>query len=101
MVLAELGAGDIFVAAEVVVGIVEGGEHLEELESALLRCLQAADHIRVALRHKVVLDFVHLEHAVSVSVEFVESFVNESLAERVQLTAKCSQKFVEANLTVP
>ena len=83
MVLAELGASDVLVSAEVVVRVVEGGEHLKECETALLRGLDTANDIRVTLSHKAVLHLVHLEDTVTIGIELVESFIYETLAERV------------------
>lgn len=100
MILSELRSGDRLVATELVVGIMEGSEHLEEAEAGLLSRLGSSNDIRVSGSIKVVLDLFKFESTITIGVKLVESFVDEALAEGIQLTAESCQKFVETDLTI-
>ena len=100
VILHELSATDILVAAESIVGIVEGCEHLKELETALFWGLESADHIRVTGSLESILDLFDLEHTVSISIELIKCFVDEAFTKRAYLSAKSSQKFVKTDLTI-
>ena len=100
VILHELSATDILVAAESIVGIVEGCEHLKELEAALLWRLESADHIRVTGSLESILDFFDFKHTVSIGIELIKSFVDEAFTKRAYLSAKSGQKFVKTDLTI-
>lgn len=100
MVLHELSHRNGFVATELVVSIMERGEHLEEAEASLLGRLGSSDHIWVSRRVEVVLDFFDLKGAIAVSVELFKGFLNEASTDGIELTTEGSQKFVKADLAI-
>ena len=100
MVFHELGASNGFIAAELVVSVVEGGEHFEEAEACLLGRLDSGDDVWVPRGVEAVLHLFELEGAIAVSVELVEGLAHKSLAKGIQLAAEGSQKFIETNLAI-
>ena len=100
MVLHEFGTGNRLVSAELVVSVMERGEHLEEAEAGLLRVLGSSNDIRVSCGVEAVLNFIKLERSIAIGIELVESFTDQALAERAKFTTESGQKFVETNLTV-
>lgn len=83
MIFKELGASDGPVSTELIVGVVERGEHLEEAKSGLLDRLGSSDHIGVSRWVKVVLYFFKLECAVSVGIKLIKCFIYKAFAEGI------------------
>ena len=100
MIFEEFCASDRLVSTKLVVSIVEGGEHFKEAKAALFGVLQSTDHVRVPRSIEVILNLFNLEGTVAVRIQLIEGLVAEALADRVQLSAKGSQKFIKTDLAI-
>ena len=87
MVLLEFGARYTFVSRELVVSIVERGEHLKEAETSLLSRFGASDDVWVPRWVKLALDLLKLECAIAILVKLVEGLVDKALSKRIELSA--------------
>ena len=100
MIFEEFCASNRLVSTKLVVSVVEGGEHFKEAKAALLSVLQSSDYVRVSRRIEVILNLFNLKGTVAVRIQLIESLIDETRTNRVQLAAKGSQKFIKTDLAV-
>ena len=85
VVLDELLELNTAVGLEGLGDVVMGGEHVVEFVSAFFNCLSSSLNIRVSARIKLLLNLIHLQSSISISIQLLKGLLNQSNSKLRQL----------------